>query len=432
MTAPWPYIHNKNVRTITRSDGCYLYQDDGKRILDACGGAIVTNIGHGRREVADVVAKATLNTGYVVPVWLTPERVALVERLTRDWLPPDMSHIHTTCGGSEGNEAAMKTAVQYQAARGKPEKCKIVGRNVSYHGTTIQSLAVGGHESRKTGLKHALQIHPSVEAPYLLRCEASDPTAHYVQQFIDGVEKEDPATVAALIAEPITGASGGALVPPDGYWDQISAYCKQHDILLISDEVMTGYGRTGTRFGYQHWDFQPDIMVGGKGLAGGYAPITGVYSTDRVAESLAAAGFDLMFHTFSAHPAACAAADKVLQILEEEDLIAQVEPKGDMLMRQLQGAFSNHPHVAEVRGKGLLQAVELVSNRDSLESYAPHEHIGTKVTNLAMEKGVCFYSGGNGIVKDVLVIGPPYTISEDQIGEIVRTLSEAIDEVTMN
>lgn len=431
MTA-WPYIHNKNVKTIVRSEGCYLYQDDGKRLLDACGGAIVTNIGHGRREVADVVAKSTLNTGYVIPPWLTPEREALVERLTRDWFPPDMSHIHTTCGGSEGNEAAMKIAVQYHAAQGKPEKCKIVGRNVSYHGTTITTLAVGGHESRKTGLKHALQIHPSVEAPYLLRCKASDPTTHYVQQFIDGVEKEDPATVAALLAEPITGASGGALVPPDGYWDQVSEYCRDHDILIISDEVMTGYGRTGTRFGYQHWDFQPDIMVGGKGLASGYAPITAVGSTNRVADQLAGAGFDVMFHTFSAHPAACAAADKVLQILDEEDLVAQVKPKGDTLMTQLQGAFSNHPHVAEIRGKGLLQAIELVENRDSLESYDPKKRIAGKVANLALEKGVCFYPGGNGIVQDVLVIGPPYTINEDQISDMVRALSEAVDEVTLN
>ena len=431
MTA-WPYLHNPSVRTIVRTEGCYLYQADGSRILDACGGAIVTNIGHGRKEVAEVVAKSTLNTGFVVPTWLTPEREALVDRLTSDWLPPEMSHIHTTCGGSEGNEAAMKIAVQYQAARGKPEKCKIVGRNVSYHGTTLASLAVGGHETRKYGLKHALQVHPCVESPYLLRCEASDPTAHYVEQFVSVVEQEDPSTVAALLAEPITGASGGALVPPDGYWDQVSSYCREHDILIISDEVMTGYGRTGTRFGYQHWDFMPDIMVGGKGLAGGYAPITGVYSTDRVARQLANAGFDVMFHTFSAHPAACAAADKVLQILDEEDLIAQVEPKGEMLMTQLHGAFSNHPHVGEIRGQGLLQAIELVDNRDTLEPYAARERVAGRVANLALENGVCVYPGGNGIVQDLLVIGPPFTINEDQIGDIVSTLSEAIDEITLN
>lgn len=431
MTA-WPFIHNKSVRTITRSDGCYLYQDDGKRILDACGGAIVTNIGHGRKEVADVVAQSTLNTGFIVPVWLTPEREALVERLTNDWLPPEMSHIHTTCGGSEGNESAMKIAVQYHAALGKTEKTKIVGRNVSYHGTTISTLAVGGHESRKTGLKHALQLHPSVEAPYALRCEASDPRQYYVDQFIQVVEQEDPATVAALLAEPITGASGGALVPPDGYWDEVSSYCREHDILIISDEVMTGYGRTGTKWGFQHWDFIPDIMVGGKGLAGGYAPITGVYSTNRVAQPLENAGFDVMFHTFSAHPAACAAADKVLQILDEEDLIAQVEPKGELLMDQLQGAFSNHPHVAEVRGKGLLQAIELVENRDTLDPYATSQGIGSKVAAQALENGVCVYPGGNGIVRDVLVIGPPFTINEAQIGDIVQTLSDAIDDVTMH
>ncbi|MYD42911.1 MAG: aspartate aminotransferase family protein [Gammaproteobacteria bacterium] len=431
MTA-WPFLHNRNAQKIVRSEGCYLYHADGSKILDACGGAIVTNVGHGRKEVADAVAKSTLNTGFVVPPWLTPEREALAERLTKHWLPEEMNHMHMTCGGSEGNEAAMKIAVQYQAAHGKHDKRKIVGRNVSYHGTTISTLAVGGHESRKTGLKHALQLHPSVEAPYLLRCTAANPKDHYVQQFIEIVEREDPATVAALIAEPITGASGGALEPPEGYWEEVSQYCREHDILIISDEVMTGFGRTGTRFGFEHFGFMPDIMVAGKGLAGGYAPITGVFSTDRVARQLALAGFDVMFHTYSAHPPACAAACKVLELLDEENLVAQVEPKGRKLKTKLQGAFSNHPHVAEIRGRGLLQAIELVENRDTLEPYDVQKRIGGKVANLSMEKGVCFYPGGNGIVKDVLVIGPPFTINDDQMDDLVRTLSEAVDEVTLH
>ena len=428
----WPFIHNNNALKISRTDGCYLYREDGTRILDACGGAIVTNIGHGRKEVAEVVAKSTLNTGFVIPPWLTPERELLIERLKKHWLPEDMNHMHTTCGGSEGNEAAMKIAVLYHAANGNPEKNKIIGRNVSYHGTTISSLAVGGHESRKVGLKHALQIHPSVPAPYLLRCEAMNPTRYYVDAFINVVEEEDPDTVAALIAEPITGASGGALVPPDGYWEEVASYCREHDILLICDEVMTGYGRTGTRWGFQHWKFQPDIIVGGKGLAGGYAPITGVFSTDKVATPLQNEGWDVMFHTYSAHPAACAAAAKVLEILDEEELVDQVKPKGEILNDQLQGAFSNHPHVAEIRGRGLLQAIELVENRDNLDPYPQEDNIAGKVTQLALERGVCVYRGGNGIVQDVLVIGPPFTISDTQISDIVHTLSDAINEVTLH
>lgn len=431
MTA-WPYIHNPNPLKVVRSEGCYLYMDDGQRILDACGGAIVTNIGHGRREVAEIVAQATLNSGYVVPPFLTPEREALVERLMRDWLPPEIAHIHTTCGGSEGNDAAIKLAILYQAAKGKESKNKILCRDVSYHGTTIASLAAGGHESRKKGLKHTLQGYNTIESPYLLRCEAPDATKYYVDQFIEVAEQEDPDTVAALLVEPITGASGGALVPPVGYWEEIAKYCREHDILVICDEVMTGYGRTGTRWGHQHWDFMPDILVGGKGLAGGYAPITGVFSTRDVARTVGSAGFSLMFHTFSAHPAACAAADKVLQILDEEDLINQVTPKGESLRKQLLGAFDNHPHVAEVRGVGLLQAVELVANRDTLERFPENEDIAGKVSNLAMKKGASFYPGGNGVVRDVIVIGPPFTISEEQIGDLVRVLSESIDEVTLH
>ncbi|MYE84577.1 MAG: aspartate aminotransferase family protein, partial [Gammaproteobacteria bacterium] len=311
----YPFLPFGKPVSVRRGEGAYLVMDDGRRILDAAGGAIVTNIGHGRAEVGNAVAKATEEEGYVVPPWHTPSRVRLIERLVADWLPPHLTRIHLTCGGSEGVESAMKIAIQHFAAVGRPEKRKVVGRSISYHGTTLATTAVGGHAARKKGLLPALQDYPSTPTPYPLRCPGNDPVGYYLEAFEDTVETEGPDTIAAFVGEPIVGASGGAIVPPDGYWEGIREICDRHEILLIADEVMTGFGRTGTTFGYQHWPFAPDLLVAGKGLAGGYAPLTGVFATEAIAAPIAESDINVMFHTFAAHPAACAAADKVLEIM---------------------------------------------------------------------------------------------------------------------
>ena len=279
----YPFIPFGHPVSVTRGEGAYLVMEDGSRILDAAGGAIVTNIGHGRGEVAKAVAKATEEEGYVVPPWHTPSRVRLIERLAARWLPPHLSRVHLACGGSEGVESAMKIAIQHFAAVGRPEKCKIVGRSISYHGTTLATTAVAGHAARKRGLEHVLQSYPSTPTPYPLRCPGNDPAGYYLEAFEATVEAEGPNTIAAFVGEPIVGASGGAIVPPDAYWPGIREICDRHEILLIADEVMTGFGRTGRTFGYQHWPYAPDILVAGKGIAGGYAPLTGVFATEAIA-----------------------------------------------------------------------------------------------------------------------------------------------------
>ncbi|MEQ9003659.1 MAG: aminotransferase class III-fold pyridoxal phosphate-dependent enzyme, partial [Pseudomonadales bacterium] len=318
----WPFLRTDNP-TIVGAEGIYLLAADGSRIMDAAGGAIVANVGHGRERVAARVAQVTRDCTYVVPPWITPSRQALAETLNRDWLPPGLGRIHITSGGSEAVEAAMKMALQYQAAIGQPQRQKIMARSVSYHGTTVATTALSGHPARKRGLEHALQAYPRAPTPYPLRCPLGPhhPEAgrFYVDALRQAVEAEGADQVAALIAEPITGSSGGALVPPDDYWPAVRALCDEYGMLLVMDEVMTGFGRTGTRFAYQHWDIEPDILVAGKGLAGGYAPIGGVYANERVGSAIQAAGMSVMFHTFGAHPAACAAAVEVLNILTEED-----------------------------------------------------------------------------------------------------------------
>lgn len=429
----WPFSHLARNIEIVGSGGAFLFEADGRRILDAAGGAIVANVGHGRASVAQAVYQATKTTTYVVPPWLTTERRRLVERLRAHWLPPRFDHIHLTCGGSEGVETAMKIAIQYQAARGEPQRTKIIGRSVSYHGTTLATTAVGGHTARKKGLAHVLEPYPNVPTPYPLRCPLGpnhpDVGRYYVDAFARVIETEGPDTIAAFLAEPINGSSGGAIVPPDDYWPAIRALCDEYGIVLILDEVMTGFGRTGKRFGFQHWDIEPDVFVSGKGLAGGYAPITGVFATSAIADPIAHAGMNVMFHTFGAHPAACAAADEVLRLLEEEDLLHRATVAGALLQKRLKDALGNHPHVAEVRGRGLLQAIEIVKNSSTLEPYDIADNVTNRIVAAALRRGVFFYGGGTGDVRDVLCMGPPFIIGEAEIELMVRTLSDSLDEV---
>ncbi len=430
----WPFTAIVSAFEIERAEGVYLITPDGRRILDAAGGAIVANVGHGRASVARAVAQATSDESYVIPPWLTPSRKRLLERLKRDWLDPTFEFVHLASGGSEGVETAMKLALQYHAARGDVARRTIIGRNVSYHGTTLATTAIGGHVSRKKGLDHALERYPSTLTPYPLRSglPLGHPGigAHYVQALRETIAREGANTVAAVLAEPITGSSGGAIVPPDDYWPAVRALCDEYGILLLMDEVMTGFGRTGKRFGYQHWPITPDVLVSGKGLAGGYAPLCGIFATAKVGQPIVDAGMNVMFHTFGAHPAACAAADEVLRIMSEEALIARAAEMGDHLSRRLTETFSNHPHVAEVRGRGLLQAIEIVADRGTLEPFAADARITDRVLGAGLERGVFFYPGGTGEVRDIVCMGPPFTVTEAEIDHMVDVLHESLDAVT--
>lgn len=426
----WPFLPGRPMQ-ISRAEGIYLYDQNDRQIIDAAGGAIVSNIGHGRERVVDAVAQATRDTTYVVPPWLTPGREALLEAL-ETWLPEDFTRIHGTSGGSEANEAAIKIALHYQQAIGETSRTHILGRSISYHGTTLTTAAVSGHPARKKGLEGALNQYPKVPTPYPLRCPLgthhADTGTHYAEAVRDKILEIGPTNIAALIAEPITGSSGGAIVPPDDYWPQVRALCDEFGILLIMDEVMTGFGRTGTDFGFQHWPIKPDVFVAGKGLAGGYAPLGGVFAREEVGAAIQQAGFQVMFNTFGAHPAACAAAAEVLTIMREEQLTQRAAELGPYLTKSLNNAFSNHPHVAEVRGRGLLQAIEVVANRQTLDMFPAEQQLSNLIVAQGLKNGAFFYGGGTGEVRDVVCMGPAMIITEAQIDEMVAILAQSLDE----
>jgi adenosylmethionine-8-amino-7-oxononanoate aminotransferase len=416
---------------VAGAEGCFLILADGRRILDAAGGAIVANVGHGRAEVAEAARRALAQLSYVVPPFVTEHRLALVERLRRAWLPRGVTRCMFTSGGSESSDLAIRIARQHFVAKGQPARWKVIGRELSYHGTTLSGLDVSGHPKRQKGLEPWLHGLPKAPACYPLRCALCRGAGGCNLRCADGVEeailRAGVETVAAVILEPIGGSTAGALVPPDGYLPRVAEICRRHGVLLIADEVMCGFGRTGRAFAVDHWSVTPDLMIGGKGLSGGYAPMGGVYATDAVVAPLAAKGEDPMFYTFAAHPASCAVADKVLEILEREELVARAARMGEALRERLVAALGDHPHVAEIRGRGLLQAVELVRDRESLAPFAPEARVTGVAVAAGLANGAFFYPGGAGAAQDVLVLGPPFIVSDDELDLLVTTLCKAID-----
>jgi adenosylmethionine-8-amino-7-oxononanoate aminotransferase len=398
--------------TVIGGDGVYLHTADGRRILDGAGGAIVGNIGWGRREVADAVASAMATGGYVIPMWPTPSRLALHDRLVESWLPDGFTQVFFTSGGSESTDSALRLARAYQVGKGRTGRWKVIGRHPSYHGMTLGTMAAASHSVRQAGYEPLLLPFPKV--PW------NDADA-----VVKVIEQEDPATIAAFVAEPITGAAGACLTASDEYWRVVTQVCKDNDILLIADEVMTGLGRTGRTWGHQLFPIEPDVIVGGKGLGGGYVPMGAVATRADVADVLRDAGF--MFFTFTGTDAMCAGADAVLHILEREHLVERCAAMGELLHRRLHDELDDHPHVVEVRGRGLFAGIELVRDRDTVAQFPAAARVATVVVGQALQRDVWVYPAGSGPVRDAVMLGPPFVITAEQIDTIVAVLRESID-----
>jgi adenosylmethionine-8-amino-7-oxononanoate aminotransferase len=430
----WPFIPSPRIIDVVKAEGVWLEMANGTRILDAAGGAIAASIGHGRKEVAAAMAEAVGDTGYIVPTFLTPQRERLVARLKASWLPDHLTRVHLSSGGSEAADAAIRLARMYQIAIGQDTRWKIIGRVPSYHGATALTLAAGGHTARQKGFEPYAPHFPKVPAPYALRSPLGrnhpDEDIRCAKALEETILSEGPETVAAFLAESITGSSGGAQEPGPRYWPEVQRICKQYGVLLIIDEVMTGFGRTGARFGIEHFDVRPDIMYAGKGLTAGYAPLAGIYASDEVLAPLAERGDSLMFYTYGGHPGACAAADKALEIMEREDLVARAATQGRKLEALLRDRLGQHPHVAEIRGRGLLWGIELVADRETLALYPAEAGITNAVVGQGLARGAFFYPGGTGDIRDIICLGPAFTISDDELEMLVERLAGAIDAAT--
>ena len=432
----WPFVPINSAvfdqMQVVRAKGAYLYTHSGQKILDASAGAVVGNIGWGREEVAEAAAEALSRLTYALPPFATPERLSLVNRLRDHWLPAHIRKVSFFGSGSEANDSAIRLARQYQLARGREKRYKVIGRDASYNGTSLATLSVGGHTLRRRGFDPLLLDMPHAPAFYCLRCPMGKrwpscgvACAHELEAVI---QREGADTISAFLAEPIVGTSGGALVPPDDYWPAIEEICKRHDILLIADEVLTGFGRTGKRFAVDHWRVNADVIVLGKGMSGGYASISALSTTESVTGALSDAGMMPMFHTYGGHPVHCAAADKVLQIMDEEKLVERVERLAPVLEHKMR-SLEELPNVAQVRGKGFFWCVEIVRDKTTLERFPESSGVTYKLMEATVKRDVFTYFGGTGDVRDVIVVAPHFIIDEAEMDKIVQVLREGITEV---
>jgi adenosylmethionine-8-amino-7-oxononanoate aminotransferase len=422
---------------IERAEGPWLYTSDGRKILDGGAGAVVVNVGQGREEIAEVARRTIAKLDYIVPVWTSPERERLVERLS-GWTPAGVDRFFFTSGGSEANEAAFKFAILLNRIRGKISKSKIIGRRFSYHGNTIATLSAAG-TGRRADYEHVLLDWPKIEATYCYRCPFGKTYPGCDLDCATALERKivevGADNVAAFIAEPMMGSSGGAVPPVKEYWPRIREICSKYDVLLIADEVMTGFGRTGRRFAVDHWGVTPDILVGGKGLTGGYMPMGMIAVRGELVEEVERAKSDFMFYTYSSHPVACAVADAVLAIMERERLVERSHEMGARLGAQLREELSGHPMVGDIRGAGLFWGVELVHDKASRTPFAPEKKVTNRVLSAALKRGLFFYpsTGMAGTAGgDAMMLTPPFVVGDSEIEFMVRTAREALEDVRPN
>ncbi|TWA99632.1 aspartate aminotransferase family protein [Bradyrhizobium stylosanthis] len=420
-------------------EGIYLFAEDGRRVIDASGGAAVSCLGHQHPRVIAAMAKQASTLAYAHTAFFSSEPAeALAERLVGHE-PGGLAYAYFVSGGSEAIEASIKLARQYFIERGEPQRQHFIARRQSYHGNTLGALAAGGNAWRRAPYAPLLSAAFSHVTPAFAYHEKHDDEsdAQFVARLAAELEAEfqrlGPGTVAAFLAEPVVGATAGAVTAPDGYFKAVREICDRHGALLILDEVMSGMGRTGTTHAWEQEGVAPDIQAIAKGLGGGYQPIGAMLASGKIIDTIrSGSGAFQHGHTYLAHPLACAAALAVQDVIRDDNLLAQVKERGKQLEQRLTERFGNHRHVGDIRGRGLFWAIELVADRASRTSFDPALKLHQKIKAEAFANGLGCYPGGgtvDGVRGDHVLLAPPYIASADEIDQIVDKLGTAVDNV---
>lgn len=419
-------------------DGVYLIAQDGTRILDACGGAAVSCLGHSNPNVIAAIQKQVGSLAYAHTSFFTSEPAEELAEFLATRAPGDLNRVYFVSGGSEAMESALKLARQYFIEAGKPEKSQIIGRWQSYHGNTLGALATGGNRWRRAQFAPLLSdsMH-HIDPCYTYRGQRDDETEfEYGQRVANQLEEKilelGAQTVAAFVAEPVVGATMGAVPSVDGYFKRIRAICDKYDVLLILDEVMCGMGRTGHLFACNHDGVEPDMIAIAKGLGAGYQPIGALLVSDNIFDTLAAGtGFFQHGHTYLGHPTACAGALAVMHEIEAQHLLPAVRQRGEALRASLTDRFGAHPNVGDIRGRGLFMGLELVEDRDTKAVFSPSKRVHARLKSSAMKAGLmCYPMGGtiDGLAGDHILLAPPFIIDDSHIADITDKLSIALEE----
>jgi adenosylmethionine-8-amino-7-oxononanoate aminotransferase len=437
--AVFPRNFSKAYPQAVRGEGCFLYTAEGRRYLDASGGAAVVTIGHGVEEIGRAMAEQSARLAYVHS---SQFHTAVVEKLAERLLalaPGGMQRdrnkgrVYFTTGGSEATETALKLARQYWLERGEKKRWRVLSRWQSYHGSTLGALGVSGNVRRREPFAPMLSDWGHIPPCYCYRCpmnlEYPECNVDCADELDRMVDRDGADDVAAFIFEPVVGATLGAVVPPEGYVRRLAEICKRRGILLIADEVMTGMGRTGRPFAVGHWGVVPDMILVGKGIASGYAPLGAVIVAGHLAETISrGSGAFLHGFTYDSHPVAAAAGNAVLDHIEREKLFERVEPMGRELRSALE-PLKRFSVVGDVRGIGLLAGIEFVRDQKSREPFPPDARIAMRIQEDALEAGVMTYpiqGCADGQRGDHILIAPPFTIASSMIQMLAAGLERAI------
>jgi hypothetical protein len=415
--------------------GSTIVDAQGREYLDAAGGAVVVNVGHGRREIADAIAGQAARLSYAHGSAFTTEPLERYAAEVGERLPVDEPYLYPVSGGSEAIETALKLARATQLARGEPDRRLVFARWGSYHGNSLGALDLSGRRSLRRPYEPWLGRFRHVSAAYPYRdSEAGSGALGSAEALAAELEaaitEAGPSNVAAFVAEPIVGAALGAVEPPEGYWLAIADVCRRHGVLLIADEVMTGFGRTGAWFGMDHYGVRPDMVVAAKGATSGYWPFGFVAASGEVRDQVVAAGGFVHGFTYSHQPGAATVALEVLRILGAESLVEASRTKGERLKALLGARLGSHPAVGDIRGRGLMVGVELVRDRGTRAPFARAAKLAERVVGIAREHGLLLYWGtgnANGTDGDVILLGPPFVVTDDELVRIADGLGEAID-----
>lgn len=416
--------------------GIELFDRDGRAYIDASGGAAVSCLGHGHPDVTAALHAQADKLAYAHTSFFTNEPAeTLADKLVAG-APQGISHVYFVSGGSEAVEAALKMARQFFVETGRHERRNVIARRQSYHGNTLGALAAGGNEWRRAQFRPLLIDTHHIDPCYAYRYqEAGESEAAYglraAQALEDKILELGPDTVMAFVAEPVVGATAGAVPAVAGYFRRVREICDRYGVLLILDEVMCGMGRTGTLHACEQDGVAPDLMTIAKGLGGGYQPIGAVLLSRRIFDAFAeGSGFFQHGHTYMCHPMACAAALAVQEVIARDDLLANVQAMGAHLSRRLGERFGNHAHIGDIRGRGLFMGVELVEDRSTKAPFEPKRKLNAKIKREAMARGLLVYPAGgtiDGVRGDHVLLAPPFIIDAAAIDAVVERLGDAID-----
>jgi adenosylmethionine-8-amino-7-oxononanoate aminotransferase len=435
VTHVFPRVLTRALPTAVAAEGAWITDAQGRRYLDGAGGAIVVNVGHGVPSVIEAIREQVGRTQYVHGTAFTTEAVEAYADEVATVLPMDGARIYPVSGGSEAVETALKMARAYHLAKGRSGRSLVISRRSSYHGNTIGALDASGKAPLRKPYTPWLGRSVHVAAAYEYRCEnPRHPTgcgAWHAAELERTIRAYGADTVAAFIAEPVAGATLGAAVPTDDYWPAIVEVCRTHDVLVIADEVMTGFGRTGAWFGADHWDVRPDLLAAGKGATSGYVPFGFAAATGEVFEAIAAGPGFVHGFTWSHHALGAAAGRAVFRELKG-GLVDRSRELGERLLRDLRTALEDVPVVGDVRGLGTMIGIELVRDRGSKEPFPRVDRATERALEAGREAGVLLYSstghvdGANG---DLVMLGPPFSLADQEAETLVERTVRAITAV---